>query len=130
MQTDTIALLPAIHVLTLVLADQDGYGFWTLENSREAPSGSRRRGWRISVRMISSCGAASGQIVAEVGAFVDGLDRNDPIADRVLATILFTDIVDSSAHASASGDRQWHSIREQHDAVTRAMTRRHRAGRR
>jgi class 3 adenylate cyclase/dihydrofolate reductase len=40
--------------------------------------------------------------------------------DRVLATVLFTDIVDSTARAAALGDRQWHRVLDRHDEVARA----------
>jgi class 3 adenylate cyclase len=38
----------------------------------------------------------------------------------VLATVLFTDIVDSTAQSAALGDRGWRDVREQHDKVVRA----------
>jgi class 3 adenylate cyclase len=38
----------------------------------------------------------------------------------VLATVLFTDIVDSTAIGAAMGDRSWREVREQHDRVIRA----------
>ncbi len=41
--------------------------------------------------------------------------------DRVLATVLFTDIVDSTAQSAALGDRRWREVSEQHDRVTRAQ---------
>jgi class 3 adenylate cyclase/dihydrofolate reductase len=40
--------------------------------------------------------------------------------DRVLATILFTDIVDSTGRAAAAGDRQWRLLLDRHDELTRA----------
>ena len=39
--------------------------------------------------------------------------------DRVLATILFTDIVDSTAQAAATGDRAWRHRLDEHDALVR-----------
>jgi class 3 adenylate cyclase/dihydrofolate reductase len=39
--------------------------------------------------------------------------------DRVLATVLFTDIVDSTARAAELGDRQWRQLLERHDRVSR-----------
>jgi class 3 adenylate cyclase len=41
--------------------------------------------------------------------------------DRVLATVLFTDIVDSTAQAAALGDAGWREVRERHDQVVRAQ---------
>jgi class 3 adenylate cyclase len=39
--------------------------------------------------------------------------------DRVLKTVLFTDIVDSTARAAAEGDRRWHQLLDVHDAAIR-----------
>jgi class 3 adenylate cyclase len=41
--------------------------------------------------------------------------------DRVLATVLFTDIVDSTRRAADIGDRDWHALLDAHDAVVRAQ---------
>ena len=41
--------------------------------------------------------------------------------DRVLATVLFTDIVDSTRRAAEIGDRHWHALLDAHDAVVRAQ---------
>jgi class 3 adenylate cyclase/dihydrofolate reductase len=40
--------------------------------------------------------------------------------DRVLATILFTDVVDSTARAAAMGDRAWRQLLDRHDEVAKA----------
>jgi class 3 adenylate cyclase len=41
--------------------------------------------------------------------------------DRSLATVLFTDIVDSTRHAAELGDRNWLELLERHDVITRAQ---------
>src|SRR5207247_2835016 len=41
-------------------------------------------------------------------------------ADRVLASVLFTDIVDSTGRAAALGDRRWRRLIDRHDRVARA----------
>jgi class 3 adenylate cyclase len=41
--------------------------------------------------------------------------------DRVLATVLFTDIVNSTRTAAEMGDRDWHALLDAHDAVVRAQ---------
>jgi class 3 adenylate cyclase/pimeloyl-ACP methyl ester carboxylesterase len=41
--------------------------------------------------------------------------------DRVLATVLFTDIVDSTRRAAEMGDRDWHALLDAHDAIVRAQ---------
>jgi class 3 adenylate cyclase/dihydrofolate reductase len=39
--------------------------------------------------------------------------------ERVLATVLFTDIVDSTRHAAELGDRQWRQLLDRHDQLAR-----------
>ena len=58
-------------------------------------------------------------IVNEVRAFVTGV-RETVESDRVLATVLFTDIVGSTDRASRVGDRQWRDLLDAHDALVRA----------
>ncbi|MFI5004253.1 MAG: adenylate/guanylate cyclase domain-containing protein [Solirubrobacterales bacterium] len=57
---------------------------------------------------------------AVAGAFAEFLTGARPAlpSDRVLATVLFTDIVDSTRHAAAMGDRRWHEILDEYDAAT------------
>ncbi|MGO4444674.1 alpha/beta fold hydrolase [Mycobacterium sp. 2YAF39] len=57
------------------------------------------------------------QVVAE---FLTG-EQPDITDDRVLATVLFTDIVDSTRRASDMGDRDWRALLDAHDAVVRAQ---------
>jgi class 3 adenylate cyclase len=54
----------------------------------------------------------------EVQEFLTGV-RPPPTVDRVLATIMFTDIVGSTELAARIGDQAWKSILEQHDALVR-----------
>jgi len=50
--------------------------------------------------------------------FLTGV-RREPEPDRVLATVLFTDIVDSSRRATELGDRRWRDLLESHHATVR-----------
>jgi class 3 adenylate cyclase len=45
--------------------------------------------------------------------------------DRVLATVLFTDIVDSTRQAAALGDTAWHALLDRHDEAMRRGIDRH-----
>ena len=57
-------------------------------------------------------------VVDEIEEFLTGARATaDP--DRVLATVLFTDIVDSTARAAALGDRRWKELLDRHDAAVR-----------
>jgi class 3 adenylate cyclase len=62
------------------------------------------------------------QVIAE---FLTG-QQADVADDRVLATVLFTDIVDSTRRAAEMGDRNWHALLDAHDAVVRAQLNRFR----
>jgi pimeloyl-ACP methyl ester carboxylesterase len=57
-------------------------------------------------------------VVAEVEELVTG-SRSLPQPDRVLTTLLFTDVVGSTEHASALGDRRWAALLEDHRALVR-----------
>lgn len=58
------------------------------------------------------------EILAETQEFLTGV-REPAEPDRVLATVLFTDIVGSTEHAQALGDRSWRDLLERHHAVVR-----------
>jgi class 3 adenylate cyclase len=64
-------------------------------------------------------------LVAEIQEFLTGA-RPVPELDRVLATIMFTDIVGSTELAARLGDRSWHGLLERHDAAVRVELERHR----
>ena len=59
-------------------------------------------------------------VVGEVEEFLTG-HRAAPDADRVLATVLFTDIVDSTRHLEAIGDRRWRYLLDEHHARVRRL---------
>ncbi|MDP9490755.1 MAG: adenylate/guanylate cyclase domain-containing protein [Actinomycetota bacterium] len=57
-------------------------------------------------------------VIDEVEEFLTGA-RSVHEADRVLATVLFTDIVGSTEHAAELGDRRWGTVIEEHHALVR-----------
>ncbi len=63
-------------------------------------------------------GKSADEIADEIEEFVTGA-RAFVEADRVLATVLFTDIVGSTAHAEELGDQQWRSLLDAHHAAVR-----------
>lgn len=65
------------------------------------------------------------QVFDEIEEFLTGV-RPVPQADRVLATVLFTDVVDSTGHAAELGDRAWRDLLERHRDVVRRQLERHR----
>jgi class 3 adenylate cyclase len=58
------------------------------------------------------------RMVDEVEEFLTG-SRSEPDIDRVLATVMFTDIVDSTRRAAELGDRQWRALLDRHDDIVR-----------
>jgi class 3 adenylate cyclase len=58
------------------------------------------------------------RIVDETEEFLTG-SRTEADVDRVLATVMFTDIVDSTRRAAELGDRQWRALLDRHDGTVR-----------
>lgn len=114
-QADVRAILPTITVPTLVIhrtGDRDvdiGGAHYLAEHIPGAEfvelPGEDHLMW-----------AEPDEIVDAVEQFVTGA-RPTPALDRVLTTVLFTDIVDSTRHASALGDAAWRQVLDRHDAV-------------
>ena len=76
--------------------------------------------------------AAAGHLVLggselheEIVEFITG-SRPVVVDERVLATVLFTDIVGSTERAAAEGDARWRELLDRHDAVSRAAVAEHR----
>jgi class 3 adenylate cyclase len=64
-------------------------------------------------------------VVEEIEEFLTGA-RAAPEPERVLATVLFTDIVGSTQRAADVGDARWRELLERHDAMVRSALARHR----
>ena len=56
---------------------------------------------------------------ASLVAKAAGVDVDTPDDNRLLATVVFTDIVDSTATASRIGDRAWRDMIQEHDRICR-----------
>jgi class 3 adenylate cyclase len=118
---DVRAVLPTIRVPTLVVQHSDGVfvppakGRYIAEHIPDAKYvevpgrnwyHSVEPGWRASFQ--------------EIAEFLTG-EQADVADDRILATVLFTDIVDSTRRAAEIGDRDWHALLDAHDSVVRAQ---------
>jgi len=58
------------------------------------------------------------RIIGEIEEFLTG-SRSETEIDRVLATVLFTDVVDSTKLAATLGDRPWRAVIDRHDQIVR-----------
>ena len=116
-EIDVRPALSAINVPTLVMHRRDE--FLPIEGAREMARAIP------GARMVELEGndhfpwlGDSEKVVAEVEQFVTGT-RASVETDRVLATVLFTDIVDSTRVAASAGDAAWKAILGRHDAIVR-----------
>jgi class 3 adenylate cyclase/pimeloyl-ACP methyl ester carboxylesterase len=115
-ETDCRAILPAIQTPTLIL--KPSQTFVPSEVIEDLAA-------RIPhARMVEVPGdqlpffAGADAVAAEVQEFLTG-ERDEGEPDRVLATVMFTDIVGSTERAAEVGDRRWHDLLDAHDAVVR-----------
>jgi class 3 adenylate cyclase/pimeloyl-ACP methyl ester carboxylesterase len=65
-------------------------------------------------------------ILEAVGELIASIREEQASFDRVLATVLFTDIVDSTATAATMGDARWKAMIERHDRIARGIVARFR----
>ena len=117
-EIDVRSVLPSIRVPTLVLQrDGDVY---------RDPGHARYLTANIpGAKLVELPGADHLPYVGDADAVLDEIQefltgvRPPPAVDRVLATVLFTDIVGSTDRASSLGDRAWRELLERHDALIR-----------
>ncbi|MGK2878803.1 MAG: alpha/beta fold hydrolase [Solirubrobacterales bacterium] len=64
-------------------------------------------------------------MISSVEEFLTG-ERPAHAPDRALRTLLFTDIVESTATAARLGDREWHKVLDEHDTVVKREISNHR----
>jgi class 3 adenylate cyclase/pimeloyl-ACP methyl ester carboxylesterase len=64
-------------------------------------------------------------LLDEIEEFLTGT-RPAPVHDRILATVLFTDVVGSTQLAARLGDEGWLGLRARHDAIVRSALERNR----
>jgi class 3 adenylate cyclase len=117
-QTDVRPVLPTIRVPTLVLHRVD--------DAVESVEAGRDMARRIpEARFVELPGGDNApwagdqdQVLDEIEEFFTGV-RRGATTDRVLATVLFTDIVGSTERAAALGDAAWNDLLEEHHDLVR-----------
>jgi class 3 adenylate cyclase len=114
-QIDTSDILPSVNVPTLVIHRKDDVavdvegGRFLAEQIPDAKyielSGVDHLPW---------VGENTNRILDEMAKFLTG-DWRPVEADRILATVLFTGIVDSTRHAAEMGDQKWRNLLDRHN---------------
>jgi class 3 adenylate cyclase len=123
-ETDVRAILPQVRVPTLVLT-RPGTGFY--DDGHASYVAERIPGARLKEvpgRDIFVAGGDVDTLVSELEEFFTGARRERP-PERVLATVLFTDIVDSTARAAELGDSGWRQLLDRHNDLVRRHLARH-----
>ena len=123
-ESDLRPVLPAIRVPTLVIHRTQATGF-AVEHGRYLAS-HIPGATLVELPGVDNLIWAGDQdaMVAEIQGFITGV-RPLPQPDRVLATILFTDIVGSTRLASELGDAAWRRVLSEHDRTAREVLARH-----
>jgi class 3 adenylate cyclase len=123
-ETDVRHVLPAIRVPTLVL-HRVGDRIIPVQHGRylaEHIPGARY----VELPRADHLWWIDGDdVLEEVESFLGGAS-GAPEPDRALATVMFTDIVDSTTRAAQLGDRRWGDLVEAHDRLVRARLERYR----
>jgi class 3 adenylate cyclase/pimeloyl-ACP methyl ester carboxylesterase len=128
LDTDVRPVLPSVHVPTLVFVDPDDDYARTEQSSRyladriagarllELPSGTAEFHWY----------GRADAIVEQIGRFLAEIEDEEASLSRQLATVMFTDIVESTVKAVQMGDGGWRDLLSRHDNVVSAMLGRYR----
>ncbi len=119
-EMDVRALLPALRVPTLVLQHTDDPFIPPAMGKYVADHISGAKYVELPGRNMYHWVEPWRDSFQEIAEFLTG-HRADVADDRVLATVLFTDIVDSTCRAAQMGDRDWHALLDAHDAVVRSQ---------
>jgi class 3 adenylate cyclase len=122
---DLRTVLPTITVPTLVL-NRRGFEFVPIEQGRYLAD------HIPGAKFVELDGADSALAFGDSDSVLDSIEefltgvRRQPDPDRVLATVLITDLVDSTHRAAQLGDRKWRELLTQHDEVARSQIENHR----
>jgi len=117
-EIDVRDVVPAVHVPTLIVHRVDD-PICHVENARFlAANIADARYVELPGQTHIPWAGDRDEILAEIREFLTGV-REAPEPDRVLATVLFTDIVGSTERATQVGDRRWRELLDAHHAAVR-----------
>jgi len=121
---DVRGVLPAIHVPTLCVPSMDSDGpeeaTWIAE---QIPGAVRAALHPTDYPPWLGDQEAN---LSALDSFLDSVQREERVFDRVLATVLFTDVVGSTDRAAAVGDQAWQELIGRHNAIIRGLLARYR----
>jgi class 3 adenylate cyclase len=125
-ETDVSAVLPAVLVPTLVMHRKD--------DPAEPVEQARYIGELVPTAEVvelpgdehAPFAGDAGRVLRELRRFVSAVRAEEAEFDRVLATVLFTDLVGSTERAAALGDRAWRGFVERHHTLIRGLLARYR----
>ena len=123
LKLDLRELIPAIHVPTLVMHRANNPFVPTAIGKDIAARIEGSRYVEIPGTDVWSCTENADMILALIEEFVTGAKPVVEV-DRVLATVMFTDIVGSTTRAVDLGDRRWKELLDRHDDITRTQVER------
>jgi len=122
-ESDVRAVLPQVRVPALVMVKPDDSDVWPGSWIAARIPGALYRElpgthhWPL---------AGDSELFEELDRFLASIREEQESFDRVLATVLFTDIVDSTATAATMGDARWRALIAEHDGIARALVARFR----
>jgi class 3 adenylate cyclase len=124
-RTDVRGVLPSIQVPTLLL--------YRRENAEEALDSRYLASHIRAAKLVELPGfdyfpwaVEQDAVIREVERFLGSVRAEEADLDRVLATVLFTDIVGSTEKVAELGDAGWRDLVERHHATVRALLARYR----
>ncbi len=117
---DVRSVLPSVRVPTLVL-HRTGDQMVPVDHGRFLA------GAIAGAKLVELPGADHAHYVGDVAAIIEEVqvfltgERPEAEIERVLSTVLFTDIVGSTQQAASLGDAAWRDLIDRHDAAVRAQ---------
>ncbi len=117
-EIDVRPVLPVVHVPTLVLHRRDDVNITVAAGRYIAEHIPGAKYVELAGQDHVPWVGDAEAVLSEIQEFLTGA-RHTPEPDRVLATVLFIDIVGSTARAAALGDRRWRDQLENYYSIVR-----------
>jgi class 3 adenylate cyclase/pimeloyl-ACP methyl ester carboxylesterase len=133
---DVRDVLSSVHAPTLLVGGQDGSVTTDPIESESTLNSHVAHAAIAGSRLIEPSGqggaawfhwyARGPAVLTAIGELIASIREEQEAFDRVLATVLFTDIVDSTATAAVLGDARWRKLIDDHDRIAKGIVARYR----